>query len=59
MKKDNNQNIKCNVTSCCHNNQNDKKCDLSEIYVSCTCNKDDCTCSKETICESFKSRENE
>ena len=42
MKKDNNLNIKCNVTSCCHNNQ-----------------KDDCTCSKETICESFKSRENE
>lgn len=53
-KKNNNTNIKCNVDTCVHNNQDDKCCNLDSISVSCTCKNDACTCTEETVCQSFK-----
>jgi len=50
-----NENIKCDVTSCNHNDNKNNYCELDSISVSCTCDADDCTTSKETVCESFES----
>jgi len=53
--KNNNQTIKCDVTSCkfndCKNN-----CELDGIQVSCTGNEKFAN-KKETICDSFKKRD--
>ena len=56
MKKNNNKNqtIKCDVESCKYNNTDNYECELDEIKVSCNCANDDCTCSEETICNSFE-----
>ena len=59
MKKNNNNNqtIKCDVESCKYNNTDNYECELDEIKVSCNCANDDCTCSEETICDSFEEKE--
>ncbi len=46
--------IKCDVTSCKHNNDNDGCCELEEIKISCTCNNNCCQIKEETICQNFK-----
>ena len=51
MSKENN-NIKCDVESCKHNEE--KKCNLDEVKISCTCENNECNCIDETICESFE-----
>lgn len=47
-----NQTIKCNVSSCKHN-ENNCLCSLKEIKVGCQCG---ChpTSVKETVCDSYK-----
>ena len=59
MKKNNNkdQTIKCDVESCKYNNTDNCECELDEIKISCNCANDDCTCSEETICDSFEEKE--
>ena len=47
--------IKCDVESCIHQNTEKAECELEEIKVSCICDNDDCTCSTDTICDSFDS----
>ena len=54
MSKENN-NIKCDVETCKHNE--DKRCDLNEVKISCTCGCDECSCVDDTICESFEEKE--
>lgn len=49
-----NNSIKCNVYNCKY--QNCDCCTLDKIQVSCTCNNDECSCKKETICDSFKEK---
>lgn len=49
-----NYNIKCDVTSCEHNNSKEGACNLKNISVSCNCCGDQCHDSYETICQSFK-----
>ena len=60
MKKDkkDNDNIKCDVESCKFNDCGEKCCTLKEIKVSCSCEPCD-ACKKETICDSFKEKEND
>ena len=45
--------IKCNVESCKHQDSDKCECKLDEIQVSCVCDNDDCTCSVDTVCDSF------
>ena len=54
MTKKNNGKIFCDVESCQHNNQKNSTCELDSIKVSCTCNHDECDCTENTICDSFK-----
>lgn len=53
-----NQTIKCDVENCKYNDDSNYLCNLDEIAVSCTCNKNDCNDKLETICASFKEKEN-
>lgn len=53
-----NQKIKCDVENCKYNNCDACECTLDEIEVSCSCNGCDCHKVKETICSSFKEKEN-
>lgn len=55
MSKKCNNSIKCDVESCKHQNTDKQECELDEIKVSCVCDNDDCTCSSDTICDSFES----
>ncbi len=57
MKKNasNQQTIRCDVESCKYNNE-EGTCGLEEIQVSCDCDNDQCFCSDETICSSFKEK---
>ncbi len=48
------QAIKCKVESCKYQNCDNKCCTLGEIEVDCTCNQNDATDKKETICKSFE-----
>lgn len=57
MSKDNKQTIRCNVSSCKYNDCDCNMCNLNEIDVSCSCNKNKCSSKKETICNSFKEKE--
>ncbi len=50
-----NSSIKCDVTSCIHNNCDVNYCKLNEIKVSCNCCGDDVNNKDETICNSYKS----
>lgn len=50
-----NTKIKCDVESCEHNNCDEGYCELDEIKVGCTCDNDECEATEETVCESFKS----
>lgn len=52
--KKGNSNINCNVDSCKYNNCEEGTCNLEEISVSCTCDKDACCDCDETICASFE-----
>ena len=45
--------IKCNVESCKHQDSDKCECKLDGIQVSCVCDNDDCTCSVDTVCDSF------
>lgn len=56
MEESKRQTIKCDVKTCKHNNIQNCLCDLDCICVSCNCDKDSCTCKKETICNSFTQR---
>ena len=47
MKK--NYSIKCDVTSCKHNSDG-RNCELEQIKVTCSCDKDTCNC---TCCGDF------
>lgn len=49
------QKIKCDVSTCVHNNCDDECCKLNEIKVSCNCHKDDVEKKDETICNNYKS----
>lgn len=49
-----NSSIKCDVETCKYNDNEEEKCTLEEIKVSCTCDNCDCTNKDETICKSFK-----
>ncbi len=51
MKK-NDQKIKCDVETCKYNNCQKNCCTLEEILVSCDC--DDPSCQRDTICGSFE-----
>lgn len=51
--------IKCDVESCRHQNTEKQECELNEIKVSCICDNDDCSCSTDTICDSFDAINNE
>lgn len=51
--------IKCDVESCKHNNPDEEVCELDSIKVTCTCNNDECECSENTVCDSFKCSEDE
>ena len=46
--------VKCTVVSCEHNDC--KCCNLEVLDISCTCNGDDCSNKKETICKSFSKK---
>lgn len=52
--KKSNSNIKCDVTSCDHNNCKDGTCCLEQVEISCSCNNDECADCGETICQSFE-----
>ena len=52
--KDLNNSIKCDVNTCKHHC--DDCCTLDSVKICCTCNSDDCTCKKETICDSFQEK---
>ncbi len=52
-----NNSIKCDVESCEYNDSNENCCTLKEIKVSCNC-EPDCARKKETICDSFKEKNN-
>lgn len=47
------QKIECDVESCEHQDCESGMCKLESIKVGCTCNNDDCTCTDETVCQSF------
>ncbi len=51
--------IKCEVNSCKHQNTDKQECELDEIKVSCVCDNDDCSCTEETVCDSFDSIDEE
>lgn len=53
-----NHTIKCDFENCKYNDDTKYLCKLDEIVVSCTCNKNDCNDKNETICSSFKEKEN-
>ncbi len=44
--------IKCNVKACDHNDKD--CCELDSVKISCTCDKNECESTDETICESFE-----
>lgn len=46
--------VKCDVTSCCHNDCN-CGCNLKDVKISCTCDKQN-ACKSETICDSFEEK---
>lgn len=48
--------INCDVSNCKFNDNNNCKCKLDEINVSCDCKNDECTCKKDTICSSYEER---
>lgn len=56
MSKNKKQTIKCDVDSCKFNNSKENSCELEEIQISCSCDKDDCRCNDETICDSFSEK---
>ncbi len=50
-----NQKIKCDVTTCIHNNCDHHCCDLKEIKVSSMgSNVENANCKDETVCDSFE-----
>lgn len=49
-----NNNIKCDVSNCSHNN-NKCECSLDNVSISCQCDGDSCTNTSSTICQSFTS----
>lgn len=53
------QTIKCDVTNCKYNNDEEYLCNLNSVDISCTCNKSECKNKSETICQSFKEKEEE
>ena len=44
--------VNCKVESCKHNEE--KKCSLEELDISCTCDGEDCEEIEETICNNFE-----
>ena len=54
-KKKNNSKIICDVASCNYNNEEEGKCTLENVCISCQCNKDECCDNSSTICQSFTS----
>lgn len=54
--KDKKQTIKCDVSSCKHNDDSEYLCTLKQIDVSCTCNQNNCSNKTETICNSFEEK---
>lgn len=54
--KDKKQTIKCDVSNCKFNNDNECLCTLDSIDITCTCNKCNCKSKTETICNSFKEK---
>lgn len=56
MEKNNKQTIKCEVESCKYNDETGA-CELDEIQVGCDCDNDKCSCTEETICQSFEESE--
>ena len=52
--KKSNSSIKCDVASCDHNNCEEGTCQLKEVEISCSCDKDNCCDTGETICQSFE-----
>lgn len=57
-KKENNQTIKCEVASCKYNDEAGA-CELNEIKVGCDCDNDKCSCTDETVCQSFEEGQKE
>ena len=53
MSKENN-NIKCDVESCKHNDY--KCCSLDKVKISCDCENNECSCVSDTICKSFEEK---
>lgn len=49
--------VNCKVENCKHNEE--KKCELEELDISCTCDKDECEDKKETICNNFEKEEDD
>jgi len=54
MSKNKKQTIKCDVDSCKHNDNHNKKCELEKIKVSSTYDTDNCENVEDTICDSFE-----
>lgn len=47
--------VNCEVESCKYNE--DERCCLEELEISCTCDNDDCEEIEETVCRSFEKRD--
>lgn len=47
--------VNCEVETCKHNES--KYCDLEELEISCTCDNENCSDKKETICNNFEKYE--
>lgn len=58
MKKSNSK-IKCDVTTCLHNDCKANCCKLEEIKVSCCCCGDEVSDKDETVCNSYENVERE
>ncbi len=57
-KEQTNTKIKCDVSTCVHNDCNVNCCKLEEIKVSCNCCGDEVSNKDETICNSYRNIEN-
>lgn len=57
-KESKNSKIKCDVSSCVHNNCDVNCCKLEEIKISCCCCGDEVNDKEETICSSYENIEN-
>lgn len=58
-KEKKNYSIKCDVTSCVHNNCDANYCKLDEIEVSCNCCDSEVSDKEDTICNSYECIEKE